>query len=179
MKRISLWSLPISGLVAILLSACGGGGSSTAVLPAPSSPAAIVTLATDVTGTIPAGTTINSYEVTMTLPPDTTCRSTNKQTDPGVVTVIGSAATAGSFVTGVYTAATVSIPGTVKISIASGAGFDAGAFCTVRCELANGAQPKAADFAPLTLDEATGLVSGTTTTTLTGQLNLTATVVIQ
>ncbi len=179
MKRISLWSLAICLFGLFLVSACGGGGGGSAVaLPPAAQPVAIVTLSTAVTGTIPAGTTINGYEVTMTLPADVTCKSAaSGQTDPGVVTVIGQAA--GSLATGMYTAASASQRGTVKVTIVSGPGFGAGAFCTVQCELANGVQPTAADFKPLVLDAATGLVSGTTTTNLTSQLTVTASVVIQ
>ncbi len=178
MKRISLRSLAICLFGLFLVSACGGGGGGSAVaLPPAAQPVAIVTMSTAVTGTIPAGTTINGYEVTMTLPADVTCKSTAGQTDPGVVTVIGQAA--GSLATGVYTAATASQRGTVTVTIVSGTGFGAGAFCTVQCELANGVQPTAADFKPLVLDAATGLVSGTTTTNLTSQLTVTASVVIQ
>ncbi len=179
MKRNSLWSLTILVVAVLLLSGCGGGGSSASVAPVPATPVAVVTLATEVTGTIPAGTTINGYDITMTLPPDTTCRSTVNppQTDAGVVTAIGSAT--GSLVSAVYTKATVSLPGTVTITVVNGPGFDAGAFCRVRCDLANGARPAASDFTPLTLDAATGLVSGSTTTDLTSQLTVTASVSIQ
>ena len=178
MKRISLRSLTIYAFGLFLLSACGGGGGTTAVgLPPSAGPVAVVTLSTEVTGTIPANTTINGYVVTMTLPTDVTCKSTSGQTDPGVVTVIGSAT--GSLATGMYTAATASLPGAVKVTIVSGPGYAAGAFCTVRCDLANSARPAAAEFVPLTLDDATGLISGTTTTDLTSQLTVTASVVIQ
>lgn len=177
MKRISLWSFVIVTTGLSLLSACGGGTSSTEQPPA-AAPVAIVTLSTAVTGTVPADTTINGYEVTMTLPPDVTCKSgSGGQTDPGVVTASGEAA--GALAAGLYTAATATQDATVKITIASGPGFNAGIFCKVRCALAHGARPAAGDFAP-GLDSATGLVSGSTTTDLTSQLAVTvSSVVIQ
>jgi hypothetical protein len=180
MKRLSLWGLWIFGIGLVLLSGCGGGSSSTAV-PIPQPPStAVVTLSTAVTGTIPAGTTINSYDITIALPPDVTVKTaaTSSQTDDGVVTAIDSAT--GSLVSAVYTKATGSAPGTVKISMASGSGFSAGGFCRITCNIVQGTYPAAPDFS-LNLDAATGFDTNTLSSVLglESDLKLTGTVVLQ
>jgi hypothetical protein len=147
-------------------------------MPLPSQPTtAILTLST--AGSIPAGTTINSYVITITLPAGVTVKSTANQpeTDDGVVTAAGTAT--GASTLGVYTPATDTSPGTVKVYVASANGFDPGVFCNVKCNLSAGQRPNASDFVPLTLDDATGMDASLSTVILTGELSLMATAVLQ
>jgi hypothetical protein len=176
MKRITLLSLLIIGLGLSLLSACGGGGSSSTPLQPTS---AVLTLSTAVTGTVPAGTTINSYNVTITLPAGVTVKTmlNSSATGTGVVTASGMAS--GAVIDGVYTAATGTFPGTVKVYVASATGFAAGEFCKVNGDIAAGHYPKASDFVQPTLDDATGIDASVSTVILTGELSLSATAVIQ
>lgn len=176
MKKISLSTLLILALGLTMLSACGGDSSSA---PMPSQPTkAVLTLSTAVTGSIPDGTTINSYNVTITLPAGVTVKSTANppETDAGVVTAAGMAS--GALISGVYTAATDTSPGTVKVYVASANGIAPGVFCKVKCNLAAGSHPKASDFSPLTLDDATGMDASLSTVILTGELSLTATAAV-
>jgi hypothetical protein len=180
MKKTSLSTLLILALGLAMLSACGGDSSSA---PLPSQPTmAVLTLST--TGSIPDGTSVNSYEVTITLPDGVTVKASPDNvnpaklvTNPGVVTAAGTAS--GALISGDYTPATDTSPGTVKVYVASANGFDPGVFCKVKCNLAAGHSPKASDFTPLTLDDATGIDASLSTVILTGQLSLTATAVLQ
>ena len=130
---------------------------------------------------IPSSTTINSYDITVTLPEGVTVKNTANPpiTDYGVVTATGSAS--GSFVAAVYTAPTSTRAATVKIHIVSVAGFSAGEFCILNCDIKTGALPAQSDFMPPTLDVATGFDSTTSSTVLglEQKLSLTSTVVLQ
>ncbi len=175
MKRISLTALLILMVSSVILSNCGGGGGGGG---GPQQRIDILTLATSVTGTIPAGTLINGYDVTVTLPSGATVKSTINppETDPGVVTLSPEAA--GSLVFSVYTAATSTIPGKIRILLANATGVNAGTFATVQCDIAAGSNPRTSDFSPFLFS-----VSGTDITNssvdLTNQLSLTATMEIK
>lgn len=179
MKKIS--SVLMCTLVLTVFSACGGGGDSGFTVQQPTT--AVITLATAATSTIPATTTINSYNVTITLPAGVTVKSTNPpETDAGVVTASGKAS--GASITGVYTVATGTFPAMVKLYVVevdpiTGAGFDPGEFCIVKGDIAAGHYPTASSFAQPTLDDASGIDISTSTVTLTGQLSLSATAVVQ
>ena len=162
MRRIPLSILLLSVLGLPLLSGCGGGSSEAASQPT----SAVLTLSSSVTGEIPDETTINSYTVTITLPAGVTVRSTANPpaTDSGVVTVSGMAA--GALSHGVYTPAASSQPGTVNVYVVDAAGFDAGEFCKITCDIAAGSYPTASSFARLTLDDATGFDTSTNSTVL-------------
>ena len=181
MEKITLRNMLILAFVLSLIAACGGGGG---VSNTPSPPTtAVLTLSTAVTGTIPAGTTINSYKVTITLPAGVTVKTMPglSETAAGVVTASGQASGA-DLAFGVYTAATGTFPGTVKVFIAqvdpSGAGFDPGEFCKVTGDIAPGVFLNESDFVPPTLDDATGIDASESTVILTGELSLTGTAVI-
>ena len=180
MKRISLASL-ILALGLTVLSACGGSSAPQPPLYQPTT--AVLTLSTTVTGTIPAGTTINSYDITLTLPAGVRLKSTSNppETDAGVVTVIGPPATAGSVLSAIYTEATGTTGGSVKVQIASGSGFTAGDLCKIECNIDQGAHPRTSDFVMPTLNDATGFDTNTSSTVpgLKGELSLTATAVIK
>jgi hypothetical protein len=174
-------NLVILAFLLSLVAACGGGGGGVSV----SQPTtAILTLSTAVTGTIPAGTTINTYLVTITLPAGVTVKTDpgSSQTAAGVVTASGKASSA--YTAGVYTAATGTFPGTVKVSIVkvdpiTGAGFDPGEFCKVTGDIAPGVSLSESNFVPPTLDDATGIDATQSTVILTGELSVTGTPAIK
>ena len=186
MKKISLSSLLTFAVALTTLSACGGGGGGGGAsgVSIPSQPTkAVLTLSTAVTNTIPGTTTINSYDVTVTLPAGVTVKASPDSinpalliADPGVVTPTGSAS--GSSLSAIYAAATDIMPGTVKIHLASGTGFSPGDFCTIACDISSGTHPRASDFAAPILDDATGLDASVSTVMLTGDLSVTVTAVI-
>jgi hypothetical protein len=91
-------------------------------------------------------TTIHGIDATITLPAGVTVKSTLNppETDAGVVSPSGSAI--GSLTTGVYTAATGTYPGSVRVLIANGSGFSTGEFAKVACTIALGSWPDAGDF---------------------------------
>jgi hypothetical protein len=172
MKKISLSSLLIFALALTTFSACGGGGGGGSSTPPPFQPTtAVLTLSTAVTGTIPANTTINGYDVTINLPAGVTVRST---------TATGAAA--GAAITSAGTT------GKVRIVIANASGFSAGEFSTMNCDIAPGSYPTASDFHQLTFNVppnppdgggASGWDNNTSSTVdLTNDLSLTATAVI-
>jgi len=180
MKRTFLSRMLILALGLAILGGCGGKKKEDTPDPVPPTKAAL-TLSTEVSGAIPAGTMVNSYSATITLPAGVTVKSSVNppETDAGVVTATGTAS--GAVITGVYTPATSTKPGTVKVYVASATGFGAagGAFCTVQCDITAGHEPKAADFTAPKLDDATGLDSSLSTVILTNVLTLKATVVLQ
>jgi hypothetical protein len=169
--------LLIVALGLAMLPACGGSSSSTPQTRFQPT-TAVLTLSTTATSTIPAGTTINSYNVTIPLPAGVTVKTMpgSSETGTGVVTAPGIAA--GALISGVYTAATGTLPGIVKVYMISAAGLAPGDFCIVNADINAGYYPTASSFAPPTLDDATGLDSVPNTVILTGQLSLSATAVV-
>jgi hypothetical protein len=181
MKKISLRNIVILSFVLSLFAACGGGGG---VSNTPSQPTtAVLTLSTAATSTIPASTTINSYNVTITLPAGVTVKTMpgSSETATGVVAASGQASSALIF--GTYSAATGTFPGTVKVYIVkvdpiTGAGFNPGEFCKVTGNIAPGVTISTSDFVPPTLDDASGIDATKSTVLLTGELSLTGTAII-
>jgi hypothetical protein len=182
MKKIFLSSLLIFALTLTMLSACGGGGGGSSSPPPFQPTTAVLTLSTAVTGTIPANTTINGYDVTITLPAGVTVKSTTPpQTDAGVVTDYP----VGASMVAAYSAATGTIPGKVRILIAKDDGYYAGEFGKVNCDIAAGHTPTESDFQQITfsahgylhthLGYPDDMVSDVD---LTSELSLTATAVI-
>lgn len=177
MKKLTLSSLLICALVLTVLSACGGGGDGGITVQQPTT--AVITLATAVNGTMPTNTIITGYDVLISLPAGVTVKSTTAppQTNDGVVTATGAAA--GSSIAAVYSVATSTVSGTVRILIAKADGFSAGTFSTVNCDIAAGHYPKTTDF-PLPTLVANGYDTNLNSTVdLTSFLTLTATAVIQ
>jgi hypothetical protein len=115
--------------------------------------AAIVKLIT--TGTLPAGAQVGGIDVTLYLPAGVTVKSaaTPPETDSGVVTASGVAASNSSLISTVTTAT-----GAVRILLANPNGFGTGEFATVNCDIAAGSHPAQTDFS----------VSGMTTKDLNG-----------
>jgi hypothetical protein len=177
MKKTAIASSLILALTLALLSACGGGGGGGVTVTQPTT--AVITLSTAVTGTIPVNTIITGYDVTITLPAGVTVKSTTPpQADVSVVTDYP----AGASMAAVYTAATSTMPGTVRILIAKGDGYNAGAFSKVNCDIAAGYFPTASNFGQPTLDDATGIDNSDplnpSSVSLTGELSLSASIVI-
>jgi hypothetical protein len=141
MKKFSCTSIILLSLAVFALSACGGGGGGGTGAAQPTS--AVVKLSSSGTGTL-----ITGINMTIELPASVSVKSTTTPTtDPGVVIPSGVAAS-GSFIDGVYTAATSSVsPATLTITLMNGTGFGDGEFCTVYGTLKAGySPPTAADF---------------------------------
>lgn len=122
----------------LMLSACGSSGSgNNGAQPT----AAVLTLATSQTST-----TIYGIKATVVLPSGVAVKSAVEppQTDDGVVTAAG--VTAGSYVLGVYSAATSTLPGTVTVDLANEDGFGIGEFVIVNCDIDSGHHPTAHSF---------------------------------
>jgi hypothetical protein len=171
----------IGSLGLTMLASCGGDTSVTPLtLPQRHQPTtALLTLSTTVTGTFPSTTTINGYDITITLPEGVTAKTllNSPETSDGVVVTSGK--TAGAFIYGVYTAASGTEPGKVKVVIVSPTGFESGECCKVSCDISSGYSVTASDFIPPTLEEATGIDASFSTVTLTQELSLSASVDIQ
>lgn len=135
--RISVYAFLIAGV--LFLPACKGSSSETQ----PTS--SVVKLST--AGTLPAGRKIGAIDVTLTLAPGVTLKSTANppRPDAGVVTASGVAAN-NSFVEANYTAPTSTRTGKVQIGLINVSGFDTGEFVTVNGDIAAGTNIRAADF---------------------------------
>ena len=162
-------------LACTMLPACGGSSSSS---PAPEvqPTKATLTLSSTVTGSIAPGTIIAGYDVTIKLPAGITVKSSVAPplTDDGVVTHVTATAPPSSLVYGIYTAATASAPGTVRVIAAKADGFSVGNFTILNGDITPGFRPRSADFS-----QPTFTVSDGTGAYLTGQMNVTATAVIR
>ena len=124
-----------------LFAACGGGGGSSASNTPTQATKAIVKLIS--TGT---GTTICGIDVTVNLASGVTVRSTNPpQVDSGVITPSGVAGS-GTIATAVYSAATNTQPGKLRVLLANANGLTTGEFCTVNADIASGATPASGEF---------------------------------
>jgi len=128
---------------------CGGGGGGAAAPPTKA------TLKLSTAGT--AGTTIAGIQVTVVLPKGvtvaatTTIDPTTMETNAGVVLLSGAAvADPAAFSqlkpTAVYTPATATTPGKVKIGLAAQKDFNLGEFVTLNTDIAAGNVPVATDF---------------------------------
>ena len=167
MKRTMITKLMILLSAVLVLSSCGssgGGGDSgggTTQLTT-----AIVKLTT--TGTLPSTTQIGGIDVTLQLPQGVTVKSTTNppETDSGVVTASGVAASNSSLVSTFTTSTRI-----VHILLANPNGFGTGEFATVNCSIAAGSSPKQTDFSvstmitkDLTGNSISGLTAGLTAT---------------
>lgn len=157
-----------------MLAGCGGGGAA-APAPAPVAPTkAVLTLS--VAGTLPADTKIGMVGVTIELPAGVSAGSP----DP----VTASSSVSSPYEIALYTAASGSNPATLMVAVGTNVdpGFSTGTFATVVCDL-NGTSPAATafQFAGGTFSAAgiVSSVSGTSTTSLTGALTPSMSVVFQ
>ena len=106
-------------------------------------------LAVNMTGALPASKTISGADFTITLPANVTPATTNGVIATGVVTLTGTFAGSTLSPQVVYTAATASTPGTMKVILASSAAAglsQVGEMATINLQLANGAVPTASSF---------------------------------
>jgi hypothetical protein len=135
--RVSVYASLIA--VLLFLPACKGSSSETQPT------AAVVKLS--IAGTLPVGKKIGAIDVTLTLAPGVTLKSTANppRPDDGVVTASGVAAN-NSLVEANYTTPTSTLPGKVQIGLINVTGFDTGEFVTVNGDIAAGNNPRAADF---------------------------------
>ncbi|KAF0219269.1 MAG: hypothetical protein FD174_2355 [Geobacteraceae bacterium] len=99
-----------------------------------------------------AGAVITGITVTLQLPPGVTVKADfsvpgnpAKVTLQGVVTASG-VPPAGTQIEAAYTRAAGSLPGLVTLSLGNAAGFVAGEFVTITCDLPAGASLKSTDF---------------------------------
>ena len=136
-------------LTLLVFVGCGGGGGGTTT-PSTTDTAAktTTTLKINLTGALPASTAISGAAFTLTLPANVTPALTGGAVATGVVTNSGTFA--GSTLSqAVYTAATASVPGTLKVTLASSTteGVNqVGEVASILLQLANGATPTAASF---------------------------------
>lgn len=184
MKKRSLLSLLMLAGALITLPYCGGGGGSTPPPPPPQQPTtAVLTLSTAITGTFPATTSINGYDVTIMLPAGVTVNASPDSGNPAILDVASSVVAAtgsasGAQLSAIYTPAAGGLPATVQVTIVSATGISAGAFCTLTCNIAVGTSLSASNFAQPTLINATGFDTSETTASLTQDLSLTETAVL-
>lgn len=133
-------------LTLITISACGGGGGSTSPQPTAKTTA---TLTINLTGTLPAGTSLSGTDFTVTLPGNVTPVMANGAVAAGVVSSAGVFTGSTLSPQVVYTAATAGVPGSLMVilpnSIPAGV-TQIGDVATIILQLANGAVPTAADF---------------------------------
>jgi predicted small lipoprotein YifL len=139
-------------LTLLTLAACGGGGGGNTA-PAVQNPPPIAkttaTLTINQTGSLPGSTTISGADFTITLPANVTPTMTNGAVAAGVVTLSGTFADSTLSPQVVYTPATASAPGTLKVILASSAAAglsQVGEMATITLQLANGAVPTASSF---------------------------------
>lgn len=135
-------------LTLLTIAACGGGGGGTSSQDSPTAKTT-ATLKISQTGSLTASTTISGADFTITLPADVTPAMTNGAVTSSTVTLSGTFAGSTLAPQVVYTAATGSAPGTLKVILASSdaAGLSlAGEMATITLQLANGAAPTAGNF---------------------------------
>lgn len=107
------------------------------------------TLKIDLTGTLPASTTIAGADFLVILPADITPAMTNGDVATSVVSLSGTFAGSTLSPQTIYTAATANAPGTLKVTLATSvvAGVtQVGEVATITLQLANNAEPSAGSF---------------------------------
>jgi hypothetical protein len=134
-------------LIVALFVLCGCKGSSSSTTPQPNAQPTLAVVKLSTAGALPAGKKIGAIDVTLTLAPGVTLKSSANppQTDPGVVSASGAAA-GGSLLVANYTAPTSTLPGKVKIGLINSSGFSTGEFVTVNGDIAAGNNIRASDF---------------------------------
>jgi hypothetical protein len=133
-------------LILSILAACGGGGgggTGGASFPA------TTTLKINLTGTLPASTAISGVDFTLILPANVTPALTNGSVAIGVVSNSGTFKNLSSEPMVYYTAATASVPGTLKVTLISGIAdgvTQVGEVATIVLQLSNGVIPTVSSF---------------------------------
>jgi hypothetical protein len=91
--------------------------------------------------------TINGIIVTVILPPGVTLKANFKDTTQQAKPILeGVVTTSDVYRETVYIPATASLPGVLKLGLASGYGFSVGEFATIQCEVPPGVSVAATDF---------------------------------
>jgi len=106
----------------------------------------------NLTGTLPADTTIVGADFTLTLPANVTPLLNNGSVDASVVTPSGTFA-GGTNLAPVYTHATVTTAGTIKVTLANASQLgitSVGEIATITLQLTNNATPSVANFSVAT-----------------------------
>lgn len=136
-------------LTLLTLTACGGGGGNTTGSNPPPTSKTTASLTITQTGSLPASATISGADFTITLPANVTPAMTNGVVAPSAVALSGTFSGSTLSPQVVYTAATTSAPGSLKVILASSdaAGLSlVGEVATITLQLANGAAPTANSF---------------------------------
>jgi hypothetical protein len=150
-KKILSHGLVLAAILLTMYACSGAGTTSTGTNPLPQPTAA--TLRVLSTGTLASGALIGGVEVTALLPTGVTVKATPDTTNPselvtnaGVVVASGVSTGVNTNTIAIYTAATATAPGKVVITVLDANGFGTGEVATVKCDIASGSTPKAADF---------------------------------
>jgi len=112
----------------------------------PTKTSAIIVI--NLTGILPIGISIAGADFTITLPVDVTPATTSGIVDSGVVSPSGTFA-GGTQLPPIYTPATATTPGSLRVTLASSVltgVSQVGEVATIAVQLANGATPTAASF---------------------------------
>ena len=122
-----------------------GGGDGTTGGGSTQPTKAVVKIA--MTGTLPTGTLIGGIDITVSLGPGVTAKSTSNppETDAGVVVASGVAST-NALILATYTPSSGSAHGTARLLVIKSSGFGTGEFATVHGDIAAGYNPTSADF---------------------------------
>jgi hypothetical protein len=171
MSGKNLMHMLIAGIALIMVGACGGHGGSDTAATQPTT--AVVKLSTS--GTLATGVQLGAIDITAVLPEGVTLKAVPDTinadmllTDDGVVTATGAAGAGTTALSGVYTAATSTTPGAVRLVLVNVPGFGIGEFCTVTADIAAGVAVTAADVVSLATftarDESGNLITGLTAT---------------
>lgn len=135
--------------ISVLASCGGGGGGGTTTAGgggtnAPSQRVAALKLATS--GTPSA--LLAGIDITVTLPSGVTPALNSDGTVATTVATVSGVAAPGTMLAPVYTQASGTVKGTLRLAMASSitAGFGAGEFATVSCVVATGSTPAQSDF---------------------------------
>jgi hypothetical protein len=162
MKKIPLVLWIMSLIVFSLLIGCGGGGGGGGGGGTPSSSPPTKAVVTISTLGSPSVTPLVGVQATLHLPVGVTVKATTNapQTDTNVIVASGSAVPA-DLVFGLYSAGSR----TATAYVVKAAGFSAGEFAIVNCDIAAGASPSASSFSVSDLvvsDSIGALITGLT-----------------
>jgi len=150
-KKILSHALVLAVIQLTMFACSGAGTTGTGTNPLPQPTTATLRILS--TGTLASGVLTGAVEVTVLLPLGVTVKATPDASNPsvlvtnaGVVVASGVAAGVNTNALATYTAATTTASGKVVIRVVDANGFGTGEIGTVKCDIATGSTPKAADF---------------------------------
>jgi hypothetical protein len=153
-------------LILLTIVACGGGGNSdngsVGQNPLTSAKTTAI-LKISLTGSLPANTTIAGADLTLTLPDNVTPANINGTVASGVVTLSGTFS-GGTQTPPLYTVATTSTPGTLKVTLINSipAGVtQVGEVATITLQLSNNVVPTVDRFAISSVNVIDAAIYGT------------------